>query len=64
MKIPVEFKDPETKEKKVIEVEVHHTLLAKGKEIYRSSIFTHPFEAKRIYVEFDPETKKVEIKEV
>ena len=63
MKIPVKFVDKQGKEH-VREVEVFHTY-ARGKEIYRSPIFTHPYDpAKRIYVEFEPDTGEIKVVEV
>ena len=58
MKVPVDYGD-----KKFREVEVYHTMTAKG-EVYRSIIHTNPVTKKRCYVEFNPKTGKVEVIEV
>ena len=58
MKVPVDFGD-----KKLREVELFHTF-AYGKEIYRSHIITHPISKKPCYVEYDPDTGEITVKEV
>ena len=64
MKVAVDYGD-----KKLREVEVHHTVIMdpktkKPKEIYRSVIHTNPVSGKRCIVIFDPASGEVKVKEV
>ena len=58
MEIGVDYGDG-----KKVPVRVYPVMTANGLR-YRSQIHTHPKTGKRVYVEFDPSTGKVEIKEV
>jgi len=62
MKVGVDYGDGVKRE-----VELIHTVIIKDKkpkEIYRSQIHTDPVNKKRCYVEFDPETGDITVKEV
>lgn len=58
MRVAVDYGDGKKRE-----IEVYHTVIKDG-EIYRSIIHTNPVTRKRCYVEFNPKTGEVEVKEV
>lgn len=59
MRISVDYGDGKKRE-----VEVFPVILGNGKMVYRSFYHTNPVSRKMCYVEYDPDEKKVVVKEV